>query len=134
MIEGEAGDSDVKHRCSGSDPMSGFGLDLTEALAEPDDHTGHAAIAHQEVGADPYHIDRDIIGRLPDHIGEVGLIGGRKQYLGRTADAEPSQFGEWKIGFQPAARLRQPLEQLLPIYFAHQAPPVLPSSAASCCG
>ena len=43
----------VRHRRAGADATAGFDLDLAEAAAEPDHHARHAAVAHDQVRAEP---------------------------------------------------------------------------------
>ena len=50
---------DVEHRGAGGDAMVRFDLDLVEAAPEPDHHARHAAVAHDQVGADADHGDRE---------------------------------------------------------------------------
>ena len=59
LLRGTA-DLHVGHRGAGADAIARLDLDLAEAAAEPDDHAGHAAVAHDQVGAEPDHGDGNL--------------------------------------------------------------------------
>ena len=68
-IEGEPGDAgigrrarelDVGHGRAGAEAMAGLDCDLREAAPQADDDARHAAVAHQQVGAEADHEDGQI--------------------------------------------------------------------------
>ena len=59
-----ARDLRVGHRGAGTDALACFDRDFAEAsAAEPDDDAGDAAVANDEIGAEPDDGDRNIAGR-----------------------------------------------------------------------
>ena len=82
-------------------------LDVAETAAEPYHHATNAAVAHEQIGAEPDDGDWDLGRRIRHEIREVGLVGGRIEDLGRAADAEPGEIGEHGAGLQLAAQLRK---------------------------
>ena len=72
LLRGTA-DLHVGHRGAGADAGARFDLDLAEAAAEPDDDAGHAAVAHDQVGAEPDHRDGNLGRQVREEIGEVAL-------------------------------------------------------------
>ena len=67
--EGEPGDAGflrrardlhVRHRGAGAHAIAVLDLDLVEAAAEPDHHARHAAVAHDQVRAEPDHGHRNV--------------------------------------------------------------------------
>ena len=99
-----ARDLHVRHRRAGPDARA-IDLDLVEAAAEPHHHARHAAVAHDQVGAEADHDDRNVGGDAAEEIGEVVLVLRHEQHLRRPADAEPGQLGERLVRQQPAAQL-----------------------------
>ena len=57
---GGAADLHVGHRGAGADAAAVLDLHLAEAAAEPDDDARHAAVAHDQVGAEPDDGDRNL--------------------------------------------------------------------------
>jgi len=52
-----------------------FGVGLAEPTrTEPDHHARHAAIAHDQVGADPDDIDRKLARQMREKISEIAFI------------------------------------------------------------
>ena len=73
-IEGEPGNASigrgarhfyVGHGGAGAEARPRLDLDLTEAPAETDHHAGDAAVAHEQVRAEPDDSDRDLARRSP---------------------------------------------------------------------
>ena len=56
-------------------------LDLAEAAAEPDHHAFDAAVAHQQVGAEPDDGDGNVGRRRLQEIGKVGFVGRRIEHF-----------------------------------------------------
>ena len=56
-------------------------LDLAEAAAEPDHHAFDAAVAHEQVRAEPDDGDGNVGRRRRQEIGEVGFVGRRIQHF-----------------------------------------------------
>ncbi len=100
-----ARDLHVRHRRAGANAQA---LDdhVIEAAAEPDHHARHAAVAHDQVGAEPDHDDRNVGRQILQKIGEIALVLRHEQHLRRAADAKPGEFGERLIGEQPPAQFR----------------------------
>src|SRR5262245_45021538 len=132
-IEGKAGDAgirccardlDVGNRGADSEPRTLLDLDLAEALAEADDDALDAAVAHEQIRAEPDHGDGDVGGRLPHEISEVLFVGRGIEHLCRTTHPEPSEVLERGFGFQLAAKLGQARgEPVFEIDSAHARPP-----------
>ncbi len=80
-----------------------FNRDLAEAATEPDHDARHAAVAHDQIGAEPDDGDCDIAGQLAKKIRQIGFVLGHEQKLRRTADAKPGQLGE-RLVCQQAGR------------------------------
>ena len=74
--------------------------------AKPDHHARHAAVAHDQVGADADDIDRKLARQVRQEIGEIVFIRRREQHLRRAADPKPGQFGERLVRQQPPAQFR----------------------------
>jgi hypothetical protein len=86
--------------------MTLFHFDVVEAAAEPDHHTGHAAVAHDGVGAGADR-DRRTIGRqIAQEIRKIVFVLRQEENLRRAADAKPGQLGERLVGEQPSAQVR----------------------------
>ena len=83
-----------------------FDGDVAKAAAEPDHHARHAAVAHDQIGAEPDHGHGNVAGQICQQIGEIGLILRHEQDLRRPADAKPGQFGKRLVRQQPAAQRR----------------------------
>ena len=77
------------------------------AAPEPDDHARHAAVAHDQIGADTDHRDGDVGGQVFQKISEVVFVFRREVDLRRTADAKPGERPERLVRRHPAAQLRQ---------------------------
>ena len=97
-----ARDLHVRHRRAGADAVA-FHRDLVEAAAEPDHHARHAAVAHDQVGAEPDDRDRNFGGKVLQEISEVVLVLRHEQNLRRPADAKPGQLAP-AAGWRAAAR------------------------------
>ena len=78
--------------------LPGSGVIVGKALAQADDDARHAAVAHQQVGAEADDGDGKVGRDAGEEVGEVGLIGRREQHLRRAADAEPGDVGELGSG------------------------------------
>ena len=112
--------------------MAGLDFDLGEAAPQADDDARHAAVAHQQVGAEADDEHRQLGRDAAQEIGEIGGVGRREQDLRRAADAEPRDVGERLIGNQPAAQIGQCGRQFrCQVGKAHKAPPARMGSAAS---
>ena len=98
-----ARDLHVGHAGAGADARVGLDLHVAEAAAEPDHHARHAAVAHDQVGAEPDDGDRNLGRQVLEEIGEIGLVLRHEQHLRRPADAEPGQLGA-AAGSPAAAR------------------------------
>jgi hypothetical protein len=53
-------DFHIRHRGAGADAISVLHLDLVETAAKPDHHARHAAVTHNQVGAEPDDDDGDV--------------------------------------------------------------------------
>ena len=98
-------DASVQHRRAGAMRMPSSTVDLAEAAAEPDHDAGHAAVAHDQVGAEPDDGHRNVGGQARQERGEIVLVRRQEQHLRRPADAEPGELGQRLVGEQPAAQL-----------------------------
>jgi len=114
-IEREAGDARICRRARelsighhGSDPQAvpRLDLDVREAAAETHDHALYAAVAHQQVRAEPDGHHRDVARQVREEIGEVSLVRRREQHLRRPADAKPRDIRQHRIGDNAPAQLR----------------------------
>ena len=139
-IEGEAGDARIRRgtrelgighdgptrrRCPGSI------FDLRETATETHDHPRHAAIAHQQIRAEPDHHHRDLVRQACEEIGKIGLVRRREQHLRRPADAKPRDVRQHRIGADAPAQLRHAGRDLRPqIGKAHAAPRPFPTLPA----
>ena len=101
-----ARDHDVEHRGAGAQAMPLLDRDGIEAAAEADDYAGHAAIAHDEIGAGADDIDRNVRRQIAQEISEIVLVFRHEEHLRRAADAEPGEFAERLIGQQAPAQVR----------------------------
>src|SRR5262245_726646 len=120
-IEGEAGDArsscgagdlHVGHRSADAEAMALLDLDVAEATPQADHYALDAAVAHQQIRAEPDHGDRNIGRRLAQEIGEVAFVSGRIEDFGGAACPEPSEIGESSFGFQLAAQIGQACHEL----------------------
>ena len=73
---------------------------------EPDHHPRHAAIAHDQIGADADDTDRKFVRQMCEEISQIVLIHWGEQHLRRAADPKPGQLGERLVCQQPPAQLR----------------------------
>ena len=73
--------------------------------AQPDDDAGHAAVADDQVGAEAEDRHRNLARQSRQEIGEVVFVSGREQDLGRSADAEPGERRERRVGGQAATQV-----------------------------
>ena len=72
------------------------------ARRKPDHHARHAAVAHDQVGADADDIDRNFVRQMREEIGEIVFVRRREQHLRRTADAKPGQLAsDWFASSRP---------------------------------
>ena len=83
--------------------MAGLDLDLGEAAPQADDDARHAAVAHQQVGAEADDEHGQLRRDAAQEIGEVGRVGRREQHLRRAADAKPRDVGQ-RPDWQSAGR------------------------------
>ena len=115
-VEGEPGEAgigrrprhlDVGHGGAGAHALP-LDRDGAEAFAaEPDDDAGHAAVAHDQVRAEPDGRHRDTsIGDGRGNRRDRASSAGENSDLRRAADAEPGHVGERGIGLQAAAQFR----------------------------
>ena len=94
----------VGHGGSCTQAVVGQDLDLAKGLAaEANDNAGHAAIAHDQVGAQPDHRHRDLARQMREKIGEVRFVRWREKRLRRPAHAKPGIGRERLVGRQPPA-------------------------------
>ena len=101
-----ARDLRVGHRGAGTDALARFDRDFAEAsAAEPDDDAGDAAVANDEIGAEPDDGDRNIAGEPREKIGEIGFVGRQEHDLRRTADAEPGERRQRLVRREAAAQV-----------------------------
>ena len=96
----------IGHRGAGANARRPLDLDLAEAAAEPDHDARHAAVAHDQVGAEPDHRDRNVGRQVREEIGEIRLVLRHEQHLRRPADAKPGQRRQRLVRQQPPAQLR----------------------------
>src|SRR5712691_11530435 len=89
-----------------ADAAAGRDLHLAEAAAKPHHDARHAAVAHDQVRAEPDHGHGDLGRQSAQEIREVGLVLGHEQHLRRAADPEPGELGERLVRHEPAAQLR----------------------------
>ena len=68
-----AGHLHVRHRGAGAHAMVRLDRDVIEAAPEPDHDARHAAVAHDQVGAETDHGDRNVGRYAGEQIGEVLL-------------------------------------------------------------
>ena len=104
--------------------MSRLHGNLREAAPQADDHARHAAVPHQQVGAEADHDDGMVRRKPGKEIGKIGRIGRREQHLRRPADPEPGDARQHGIGDHPPAQIRHPRGDLgQQIGEAHVSPP-----------
>ena len=103
-----ARDLHVRHRGAGARCVCPLDLDVAEAAAEPDHHARHAAVAHDQVGAEPDDGDRNVGRQDAEEIREVGLVLRHEQHLRRPADAKPGQRRQRLVRQQPPAQFGAP--------------------------
>jgi hypothetical protein len=105
LFGGLLGDGAVQRSGAGEERAVAAGGDLREGAAgEADDDALHAAVAHQQVGADADRGDRHAGIEGGEEGGQVVEVLGQEQHVSRAADAEPSVGGERGVGDQLAAR------------------------------
>ena len=93
----------VGHRGAGAHALA-LDLDVGEAAAKPDDDARHAAVAHDQVGAEPDDGDGDVGRKIREDVGKVVLVLRHEQHLRRPADAKPGQRRQRLVGQQPPAQ------------------------------
>ena len=128
---------DVGHRGAGTDALARFDRDFSKAsAAEPDDDARDAAVANDEIGAEPDDGDRNIAGEPREKIGEIGLVGRQEHDLRRTADAEPGERRQ-RLVRREAARAGPGIlaasAAVMSGKLTPSAPPVAPGNAAAHC-
>ena len=131
---------DVGQRHADADAVIVQHLHLSEGLArEADDHPVDAAVAHQQVRAQPDHRGANLGRQVFEEERQVFLVGRGEEQLRRPADAEPGDFAQGLVGDQPAAHLGNPGLQLRDqVGIAHftsfcSSAPSSPGSAAAHC-
>ena len=88
-------------------PATVFDDGLAKALRrKPNDYAFDAAVAHDEIGAEPNDGHRNFAGRLREEVGKVGFVGRHEENLRRPADAKPGQRRERLIRGNASAQLR----------------------------
>ncbi len=95
LLTGE-GDIEVE-RAGPCTNLAPFGRDLDEASAQAHHDARDAAVAHQQVGGDADHGDRNIGWLAAEKFREIIDVGGAEHDLGRAADAEPSNGRERRL-------------------------------------
>ena len=103
-----AGDLHVGRAGAGADAATGLDRHLAEALAQPDHHAGDAAVAHEEVRAEPDHQDRDRRTSDRRKYARSSSSAGREEHLRRSAGAKPGQRDRGRIGLQGPAQVGHP--------------------------
>jgi hypothetical protein len=99
-------DALVERRGAGVDDIA-VGAGLAEPTRRQSDHdAGHAAIAHDQIGADADYSDRQLMRQSFQKISQIVFIRWREQHLRGTADPKPGQLGERLVGQQPPAQFR----------------------------
>jgi len=88
-----ARDFDIWHRGAGANARVLDG-DIAKTAAVPDHHARHAAVAHDEIGAEPDDGHRNVRLQISERIAKVLLIFRYEQNLRRAADAKPGQLGQ----------------------------------------
>ena len=98
-------DAHVRHRRAGADAMA-LGLDVVEAAAEPDHHARHAAVAHDQVGAEADHRDRNVARQVREEIGEIALVLRHEQAPAparRRGTRSAARAAGWRAGGRAAS-------------------------------
>src|SRR5947209_699500 len=90
------------------------------AAAEANDDTGHTAVADDQVRAETDRGDGNLNRKIGEKISEVFFVGRRKQKLGRTADAKPSERRQRLVRGDTAAQLGQTPREIV----GHLAMPI----------
>src|SRR5690606_3308721 len=103
------------------DPVA-FIVHCGKMAPEPDNEAAHAAVPDQQVGADTYHMHRNIARQIFQKLGKVGLIFWFEEDISRSADLEPGYFREVGICPEPPAHRRHPLHQPVTLYNFMQLP------------
>jgi hypothetical protein len=67
---------------------------LSSAAAPAPTVSRHAAVAHDQVGADAHDVNRKLARQMRQEICQIILIRWREQQLRRAADPKPGQFGQ----------------------------------------
>jgi hypothetical protein len=91
---------------AGADDIAGSGRLAERPRRQADHHARHAAVAHDQVGADADDIDRQFLRKQLQEVREIVLIRRREQHLRRPADAKPRQLRQRLVRQQPPAQLR----------------------------
>ena len=81
---------------------------LGEGLAQAHDHARNAAVADDQVGAQPERHDRHLGRQVAQEGLQVGEVLGLEQPIRRAAGLEPDQRGERGVGGELAARGHRP--------------------------
>ena len=96
----------VERGGAGTDDIA-LGAGFAEgARRQPDHDAWHAAVAHDQIGADADDVDRQLLRQMLQEVSEIVLIRRREQHLRRTADAKPGQLRQRLVRQQPPAQLR----------------------------
>ncbi len=101
-------DLHVRHRCAGANAHTILDDDFVEAAAQANDNARHAAVAHDEIGAEANDRDRNRRIEMREEISEIIFAFGREQDLRRTAGTKPSERRKLLIG-QETTRADQAL-------------------------
>ncbi|MGY4349464.1 hypothetical protein ACVWXM_005957 [Bradyrhizobium sp. GM7.3] len=95
----------VERGCARGDDIAARARLAKGARRKPDHHARHAAVAHDQVGADADDIDGNVACEMREEIREIVLIRRREQHLRGTSDAKPGELGERLVRQQPAAKI-----------------------------
>src|SRR5690606_33725103 len=82
-------------------------LDDIERIAGADHHAAHAAVAHQQVAAQPQPQQRHLRWQLPEEVHQLGAIAGAEEHIGRTAHMPGGVAGQRLIQTDAGGELRR---------------------------
>ncbi len=106
---GGLGDVKVRRRRPGDETKAFDDLDRAErSAAEPDNEALYPAVTHDEVRTEADCRNWNFARQDGQEIGEIVLVGRRKQSLGRTADPKPGRFRNRRVGDEPPAQAGRP--------------------------
>ena len=97
-------DAQVRSRRAGAHAVA-LDLDLVEAAPEPDHHARHAAVAHDQVGAEANDGDGNLARQVRERMAKIALVLRHEQRLRRSADAKPGERSKRLVGEQAAAQV-----------------------------